>query len=246
MLEEKFARIGAHPVLLTGARAMRAQMSAMLDVLSTTIRAPNSILDVVRSLKPCDERVSRTRDGRGGRRPPRNWRAFAMLVALITIPLIAIDQLSKIYISTHMSMYESIPIIPNWFDITYTQNPGAAFSMFANFPPIFRTVFLFALSAIAIVVLLAMIAQTEEISVMSIAFAMVLAGASGNLIDRAIRGRVIDFVRVHYYDRELSDFQCRRQRHQHRRRADNPFDLLFEEGNLDRLLLSLTRRLFQN
>ena len=104
-----------------------------------------------------------------GGKPPRNWRAFAMLVGLITIPLIAIDQLSKIYISTHMSMYESIPIIPNWFDITYTQNPGAAFSMFANFPPIFRTVFLFALSAIAIVVLLAMIAQTQEISVTSIA-----------------------------------------------------------------------------
>ena len=135
-----------------------------------------------------------------GGKPPRNWRAFAMLVGLITIPLIAIDQLSKIYISNHMSMYESIPIIPNWFDITYTQNPGAAFSMFANFPPIFRTVFLFALSTIAIVVLFVMIAQTQEISVTSIAFAMVLAGASGNLIDRAIRGRVIDFVRVHYYD----------------------------------------------
>jgi signal peptidase II len=135
-----------------------------------------------------------------GGRPPRNWRSFAMLVGLITIPLIALDQLSKIYISTHMSMWESIPIIPNWFDITYTQNPGAAFSMFANFPPIFRTVFLFALSAIAIVVLLVMIFQTDKINLTSIAFAMVLAGATGNLIDRAIRGRVIDFVRVHYYD----------------------------------------------
>jgi signal peptidase II len=135
-----------------------------------------------------------------GGKPPRNWRAFAMLVELITIPLIAVDQLSKIYISNHMMMYESIPIIPNWFDITYTQNPGAAFSMFANFPPVFRTVFLFALSATAIVVLLVMIAQTDEISLISVAFALVLAGASGNLIDRAIRGRVIDFIRVHYFD----------------------------------------------
>jgi signal peptidase II len=135
-----------------------------------------------------------------GGKPPRNWRAFAMLVGLITIPLIAVDQLSKIYISNHMMMYESIPIIPNWFDITSTQNPGAAFSMFANFPPVFRTVFLFALSATAIVVLLVMIAQTDEISLISVAFALVLAGASGNLIDRAIRGRVIDFIRVHYFD----------------------------------------------
>jgi len=135
-----------------------------------------------------------------GGKSPRNWRAFSMLVGLITLPLIAIDQLSKIYVSTHMTMYESIAIVPNWFDITYTQNPGAAFSMFANFPPIFRTVFLFALSSIAIVVLLVMIFQSNEISLISVAFAMVLAGAAGNLIDRAIRGRVIDFVRVHYYD----------------------------------------------
>lgn len=135
-----------------------------------------------------------------GGRPPRHWRSFAILVGLITIPLIAIDQLSKVYISAHMSMWESIAIIPNWFDITYTQNPGAAFSMFANFPPIFRDVFLFALSTIAIIVLLVMIFQSDEISLISIAFAMVLAGATGNLIDRAIRGRVIDFIRVHYYD----------------------------------------------
>lgn len=134
-----------------------------------------------------------------GSKPPRNWRPLAMLVGFITLPLIVIDQLSKIYISTHMMMYESIPLIPNWLDITYTQNPGAAFSMFANLPPIFRTVFLFVLSATAIVVLLVMIAQTDEISLISIAFALVLAGAAGNLIDRAIRGRVIDFVRVHYY-----------------------------------------------
>ena len=134
-----------------------------------------------------------------GGKPPRNWRAFAILVGLLAIPLIVIDQLSKNYISTHMMLYESIPIIPNWFDITYTQNPGAAFSMFATFSPAFRSVLLPMLSVAAIVVLLVMLAETRKITMMSIAFALILAGASGNLIDRAIRGRVIDFIRVHYY-----------------------------------------------
>src|ERR1039457_2094768 len=135
-----------------------------------------------------------------GGKPPRNWRAFAMLVGLITIPLIAVDQLSKIYISNHMMMYESIPIIPNWFDITYTQNPGAAFSMFVDLPPIVRLLMLCTLSTIAIVVLLVMLVQTEKITLMSFALSLVLAGAVGNLIDRALRGgRVIDFIRVHYY-----------------------------------------------
>jgi signal peptidase II len=71
--------------------------------------------------------------------------------------------------------------------------------MFATMPAIFRTVFLFALSATAIVVLLVLLAQAGEISLTSFAFALVLAGAAGNLIDRAARGRVIDFIRVHYY-----------------------------------------------
>jgi len=135
-----------------------------------------------------------------GGKPPRNWRAFGILIGIITLPLIALDQISKLYISSHMTLYESIPVIENWFDITYTQNPGAAFSMFATFPPIFRTVFLFALSSAAIVVLIVLIFETDRITPLSVAFALILAGASGNLIDRAVRGRVIDFIRVHYFD----------------------------------------------
>ncbi len=142
-------------------------------------------------------------------KPPRNWRSFSILVGLVAIPLIAIDQFSKIYVSTHMMLYESIPVVANWFDITYTQNPGAAFSMFATMPPIFRTVFLFALSVTAIVVLLVLIAEAGEITLTSFAFALVLAGAAGNLIDRAVRGRVIDFIQGALLRGELSSVQCR-------------------------------------
>lgn len=134
--------------------------------------------------------------GSGGRR----WRPFAILVGLISIPLVILDQFSKSYVSSHMRLYESIPIIPNWFDLTYTQNPGAAFSMFATLPQSVRVGFLIALSSGAIVVLLAILTRTRKITVTSFAFALIMAGAAGNLIDRALRsGRVIDFIRVHYY-----------------------------------------------
>ena len=50
-------------------------------------------------------------------------------------------------------------------------------------------------------VLVVLIARSEQVSINSVAFALILAGATGNLIDRAPRGgRVIDFVRTHYYD----------------------------------------------
>jgi signal peptidase II len=136
-----------------------------------------------------------------GGKPPRSWHPFAILIGLIAIPLIIIDQVSKVYVASHMALYESIAVVPNWFDITYTQNPGAAFSMFVNLPPNVRLLMLCALSAIACVVLLVLLAQTQKITLVSFALSLILAGAAGNLIDRALRdGRVIDFIRVHYYD----------------------------------------------
>ncbi|MFZ1890112.1 MAG: signal peptidase II [Candidatus Binataceae bacterium] len=125
---------------------------------------------------------------------------IAILLGLVTVPIIALDQASKLYVAGHMALYESIPVIPNWFDITYTRNPGAAFSMFVAMAPWIRGAMLLALSVAAIIVLLVLIARSRRIDINSVAFALILAGAAGNLIDRAVRGQVIDFIRVHYYD----------------------------------------------
>lgn len=125
---------------------------------------------------------------------------IAILLGLVTAPIVVLDQASKLYVASHMALYESIPVIPNWFDITYTRNPGAAFSMFVAMAPWVRAAMLVALSVAAIIVLLVLIARSRRIDINSVAFALILAGAGGNLIDRALRGQVVDFIRVHYYD----------------------------------------------
>jgi len=130
--------------------------------------------------------------------PPR--RPFLFLLGAITIPVILLDQATKLYVQAHMALYESIAIIPNYLDITYTLNPGAAFSMLADAPVWVRTMFLLTMACAAIVVLAMMIVRADRVSISSLAFALILGGAVGNLIDRAIRGRVIDFMRAHYYD----------------------------------------------
>jgi signal peptidase II len=130
--------------------------------------------------------------------PPR--RPFLFLIGAITIPVIILDQVTKLFVQAHMALYESIAIIPNYLDITYTQNPGAAFSMLADAPPWVRKAFLLTMACAAIVVLLFIIVRTESVSLTSVSCALILGGAMGNLIDRAIRGRVIDFLRAHYYD----------------------------------------------
>ena len=133
--------------------------------------------------------------GRAARRP------FLLLIGAITIPIIVLDQATKLFVKAHMALYQSITLVPNYLDITYTLNPGAAFSMLADAPPWARLAFLLSMSSVAIIVLVVLIARSERVSINSVAFALILAGAAGNLIDRATRGgRVIDFVRAHYYD----------------------------------------------
>jgi signal peptidase II len=130
--------------------------------------------------------------------PPR--RPFLFLLGAITIPVILLDQATKLFVQAHMALYESIPIIPNYLDITYTQNPGAAFSMLADASPWVRKAFLLTMACAAICVLIVLIVRAESVSLTSVSCALILGGAMGNLIDRAIRGRVIDFMRAHYYD----------------------------------------------
>jgi len=127
-------------------------------------------------------------------------RPFLFLICAITIPIIVIDQLTKLFVQAHMALYESIAIIPNYLDITYALNPGAAFSMLAEAPPWVRKAFLLTMACGAIIVLAIFIWRSDRVSITSVAFAMIMGGAAGNLIDRAVRGRVIDFVRAHYYD----------------------------------------------
>lgn len=128
-------------------------------------------------------------------------RPFLFLFGAITIPIIVLDQATKLFVQAHMALYESIALIPNYLDITYTLNPGAAFSMLAEAPPWVRRAFLLSMSCAAIVVLAVLIVRSERVSINSVAFAMIMGGATGNLIDRALRGgRVIDFMRAHYYD----------------------------------------------
>lgn len=136
----------------------------------------------------------------GGAAVVQSRRPVFFLLGAITIPVIVIDQIVKLIVKSHMALYQSIPIVHNYLDLTYTQNPGAAFSMLADAAPMFREAFLFALAGAAIVVLTVMLVRAERVSINSVALALILAGATGNLIDRAIRGEVIDFIRVHYYD----------------------------------------------
>jgi signal peptidase II len=121
------------------------------------------------------------------------------VVFLLTVVLLVIlDQVTKYFIHTDMSLHESIPVIPGFFSITYIRNPGAAFGFLAGASPTFRYVFFIGITIAAIGLILHYL-QTYAAGdhLLTISLGMILSGAVGNLIDRVRFGEVIDFLDVY-------------------------------------------------
>ena len=110
--------------------------------------------------------------------------------------LIGLDQLTKILIDSNMQLHQSIPIIsfgdPNVLNITYERNPGAAFSILEG-----KQLFLILFTAVVIVVMLyLMLSKRVKKPTYIWSMSLIVAGGIGNLIDRVIRGEVVDFIDV--------------------------------------------------
>lgn len=111
-----------------------------------------------------------------------------MLYYILSICLVVIDQLVKWWVRENIPLGESIPFLPYLMDLTYTQNTGAAFSSFSGFTWVLTLVSLGA--SVAVAVLLAKDFFPGKWG--KLALSLILAGAVGNLIDRALLGFVTD------------------------------------------------------
>jgi signal peptidase II len=124
------------------------------------------------------------------------------LAALVIIALVVgLDSITKFLIVQNLVLYRSnIPIIPNFLDIVYYKNTGAAFGILAGFS--FSHYFFLAISFIALVMLfVAFKYASKEGKLVQIALPLLIGGTLGNLIDRIRLGAVIDFILVHWYDK---------------------------------------------
>ncbi len=127
---------------------------------------------------------------------------------LISAALIFLDRLTKTAVTARIPIGGAIPVIPGLLRITHWTNEGAAFSLFADSaaPGTVRWVLIgFSLLA-AVVVLLAMIRLGSQFNLTTIALALVLAGALGNVHDRIVLGSVVDFIEVHIFGYHWPDF----------------------------------------
>lgn len=108
-----------------------------------------------------------------------------------------LDQISKIWIDTSMSLYHSIPIFPG-FSITYAHNYGAAFSFLSDAGGWQRWFFAALAAAISVGLVIYIKRLKPNETLLAVALSLILGGALGNLIDRIIYGYVIDFLDIYY------------------------------------------------
>jgi len=115
----------------------------------------------------------------------------------LTLICLIADQVTKHWVAGSFNLYESVQLLPI-FSLTYVHNPGAAFSFLADQGG-WQRWFFTAIAAIACVVFIVWLAKTpKQQTLISVAFALMLSGAFGNLIDRVLFGYVIDFIDFHW------------------------------------------------
>lgn len=124
---------------------------------------------------------------------------------VLSIVLLTLDQITKWVVSTEMSLYQTIDILPV-FNFTYVHNYGAAFSFLSEAGGWQKYFF----STIAITISVLLIYWLKKLpatnKLLCSAYALVLAGAIGNLIDRLVHGYVIDFLHVYYQQYDFPVF----------------------------------------
>lgn len=114
-----------------------------------------------------------------------------MVTTIITsIILLCIDQISKLLVVNLLTKTDSITIIKNFFYLTYINNDGAAFSILVG-----KRIFLILIAVLVIVMLIRYIKKNNiQNKLELVSISLIIGGSLGNLMDRVIRGYVIDFL----------------------------------------------------
>jgi signal peptidase II len=134
----------------------------------------------------------------------RAWTAERFWYLLVSIVVVAADQVTKYWVSGTLQDNGDIVVIRGLMNFSYTENQGIAFGMLnkGNMKWI-----LVAVSVAAIAIVIFYLARTSTSNRMLLFSLSLLAGGiCGNLIDRVRMGRVIDFIEVYHKTRQFPVF----------------------------------------
>lgn len=122
----------------------------------------------------------------------RVTRSFHFLIALLVL---FFDREAKWVVARNIPLHDTIQVIPGFFRLTHVENRGAAFGLFADSPSQWKiaVLVLFSIVALAIVSVL-LWRNSHSMRTTGVGLALILGGAVGNLWDRLLSGKVVDFL----------------------------------------------------
>jgi len=136
-----------------------------------------------------------------------NTRDFRVPLLLLSAFVILADRLSKNWIIHRIRPGYDLKIIPGIFRLSHVLNTGAAFSLLENMPPNAVRLGLIAFSVVAAIIVFVLLWLTgRKLTPTSVALALILGGALGNLYDRIRFHHVVDFLAVRIYHYNWPDF----------------------------------------
>jgi len=126
---------------------------------------------------------------------------------VLALVVLMLDQTTKILAHAYLSTRGQLTIVPDLFALTYSRNPGGLFGYFAQLGQPWRFVLLTALPLAAVGLIVAFLVSSGATDRLTrLALSLILGGALGNLIDRLVRGEVVDFLDVYIGGGRVADW----------------------------------------
>lgn len=118
------------------------------------------------------------------------------LYLLLALVIFLLDQASKALVARTLAVGELRRVLPGFFNLTHTRNPGAAFGLLSNSDSPWTVAFLILVSVAALALVWSLLWRGPA-RLAGLGLGLILGGALGNLFDRLQAGSVVDFLDFH-------------------------------------------------
>ncbi len=123
--------------------------------------------------------------------------------------LVILDAITKYVVVSRLTQFDTIVVIPHFFNIVLVRNRGIAFGLFSGIGKFYKNIVLILIALFVVYFLFGFLRETGN-KVLYFSVTMIIAGIVGNIIDRLINGSVIDFIdlyikRFHWPSFNLAD-----------------------------------------
>lgn len=113
-----------------------------------------------------------------------------IILAVVSILIIMLDQISKL-----IMIDKNINILPQVLSFSYTQNTGVAFGLISN-----NIIFVIIFNIVILGIIIKFLKENNESIdyTVLVSLILILSGGIGNLIDRILKGYVVDFIKFDF------------------------------------------------